>query len=385
MNFMDNYDNILNSALDTEKNAECCIDRRVDDWAHHSMISAEQGQELKSCIAKFYNKTKKIGDVIKKSRKMKTTLSAEKLTGWECGLCQMIDITNKDVCELLPFLLTAYIYNFPKNQFVSCYLEVLKKRKKKYDYTDDWFCGLDIPEFESDDEFQGIGKLLNLQMDDSKRDRNERENLIRRFRFPKTQRCGYKKIDPEHEKVVFSCNPGMTYIMPLTSNGKGGVKRQKYLEEYLEGSLPAPDPSNPGPYLFAAWNYYHIPGTEKYTLSFIINIFATWDSILFKHINHSDERQEKTFFACEPDFLKCWILLCDALNLDTEIEEIKNLCNKYSYSELQRNSREIITKKRINECYMPWLGIYPSRKESKESKEKKDKREPQSVEFGPDL
>ena len=34
---------------------------------------------------------------------------------------------------------------------------------------------------------------------------------------------------------------------------------------------------------------------------------------------------------------------------------------------------------------MPWLGIYPSRKESKESKEKKDKREPQSVEFGPDL
>ena len=85
------------------------------------------------------------------------------------------------------------------------------------------------------------------------------------------------------------------------------------------------------------------------------------------------------------DFLKCWILLCDALNLDTEIEEIKNLCNKYSYSELQRNSREIITKKRINECYMPWLGIYPSRKESKESKEKKDKREPQSVEFGPDL
>lgn len=68
MNFMDNYDNILNSALDTEKNAECCIDRRVDDWAHHSMISAEQGQELKSCIAKFYNKTKKIGDVIKNSR-----------------------------------------------------------------------------------------------------------------------------------------------------------------------------------------------------------------------------------------------------------------------------------------------------------------------------
>ena len=57
--FMDNYDNILNSALDTEKNAECCIDRRVDGWAHHSMISAEQGQELKSCIAKFYNKTKK--------------------------------------------------------------------------------------------------------------------------------------------------------------------------------------------------------------------------------------------------------------------------------------------------------------------------------------
>lgn len=44
------------------------------------------------------------------------------VNGFSCGLGRMLDTSQKDQAELMPYLLTAYMVNFPKNKFVKNYL-----------------------------------------------------------------------------------------------------------------------------------------------------------------------------------------------------------------------------------------------------------------------
>lgn len=53
-----------------------------------------------------------------------TDISIDKsIRNWQCGLCQMIDIQEDAVCEVLPVLLTAYVHNFLDNTLVHQFLE----------------------------------------------------------------------------------------------------------------------------------------------------------------------------------------------------------------------------------------------------------------------
>lgn len=306
---MVNYDKVKFYAFESMKKATNSLSYRTHEWATGNIISSDRGLELKKCISKFYTKIKK------------TTLANESLTGWECGLCQIIDITNEDVCKLLPFLLTAYIFNFPQNEFVTCYLKQLEKNHKKYKHTDDWFCGIEISMDANDNEFIGIGKLLNKQMHNDSRNKEALFRLIQRFQFPKTTHCFNKK-------GLF--NSQMFYIMPQSR----AKKQQKYLDSYFAEITYEKGKT------FAPFDY--VPKNTKYSYAFIINILFTWDYVFYNYINSQTKRQLGTSFACPPDFLLCWILFCESLNLDVEIEDTKTLFNEYSYYHIQTSCRKQI-------------------------------------------
>lgn len=340
---MNNYDKILNSVKIKQKNCDDSIQNKLSKWAASEDESLyhqnNYGKELQECISAFYKKFEE--DTILDELE-------ENFSGWECGLCQMIDITNKNVCELLPFLLTAYIYNFPKNQFVSSYLKSLKENNKKYSYTDDWFCGLEIPEAENDNEFVGIGKLLNQQMRKSERNKEQLSRLKDRFHFPQTVHSFYGRDESKLESSD-SVNSKRYYIMPEIE----AEKQQKYLERYYKKVKKIAKGQ-----LYAPMNRTF--RNTKYSLDFIIDIFATWDEVLSEHFSNQNKNVERTSFACAPDHLQSWILLCDELKLNFEIEEMKSLCNVCSDSELQEK-----IESRVNKYCMHWLRLSMDSKISK--------------------
>ena len=49
----------------------------------------------------------------------------DELKGWECGLYQVLDISRREICEMLPILLTAYMYNYVRKKvpFVQRFLQ----------------------------------------------------------------------------------------------------------------------------------------------------------------------------------------------------------------------------------------------------------------------
>ena len=75
------------------------------------------------------------------------------IRNWQCGLCQMIDIHEDAVCEVLPVLLTAYVYNFPDNTLVHQFLErnPLNRGRKE-----------DITEY-----IYGVSRYPNPNLDDA--------------------------------------------------------------------------------------------------------------------------------------------------------------------------------------------------------------------------
>lgn len=110
------------------------------------------------------------------------------LEGWECGLWQIVDLQVENICSLLPYLLTAYVYNFSdeNSMFVSTFLKRVKE--KNLDKDIDW-CTCREQDFQSDSFKEnyfsyGIGKLLTSTCDKSGPFRKELEKHANRFRFP---------------------------------------------------------------------------------------------------------------------------------------------------------------------------------------------------------
>lgn len=76
---------------------------RLADWNAHSKnwIPPDHGEAFETLYRKF--------------QLLQTRLPlcyCNELAGWECGLYQVLDIRNQEVCEMLPLLLTAYMYNY---------------------------------------------------------------------------------------------------------------------------------------------------------------------------------------------------------------------------------------------------------------------------------
>lgn len=76
--------------------------------------------------------------------------------GWHCGLGQMLDLDKEIVCKTLPYILTAYMYNYnlPKKDFVRRFAA-----KNEASIDEDVFFGIK-PHQISEEKMPGIEKLL---------------------------------------------------------------------------------------------------------------------------------------------------------------------------------------------------------------------------------
>lgn len=76
---------------------------RLTDWNAHSQnwIPPDRGDAFETLYQKF------------QLLQMRLPLCyCNELEGWECGLYQVLDIRNQEICEMLPLLLTAYMYSY---------------------------------------------------------------------------------------------------------------------------------------------------------------------------------------------------------------------------------------------------------------------------------
>lgn len=108
---------------------------------------------------------------------------------WECGLGQILDLHEKEICSLLPYLLTAYVYNFPhkNNKFVLDFLEIVKKNKidKEFDWSARREEDFQRDLIQKDEYYYAIGKLLTSSCDLFSPSSTERKRHAGRFLFPK--------------------------------------------------------------------------------------------------------------------------------------------------------------------------------------------------------
>lgn len=106
----------FHSACDMRKAAIAAITRRLGRWSRgrwldHTDLFAEILERFRREFIQDY------------------ALETNCLENWECGLGQIVDLQDDNICSLLPYLLTAYIYNFAdKNgSFVHNFLKMVKK------------------------------------------------------------------------------------------------------------------------------------------------------------------------------------------------------------------------------------------------------------------
>ena len=75
------------------------IRSRIVAWCEGERLNKENGQVLKTRIERF-------------SRDFGRMALGDDMKGWECGIAQILDTSNSKVCRYLPYILTAYMYNY---------------------------------------------------------------------------------------------------------------------------------------------------------------------------------------------------------------------------------------------------------------------------------
>lgn len=180
------YDIIKGYAIEKKKAALKAIEKSLIEWANGK-----------------WPKNPEISNILKYFRKayiQNDTREIKYLENWECGIPQIIDIRDESVCSLLPYLLTAYIYNFPHAKFVTGFLALLKQRG--LDREINWITCKEEDfgnKLASDESFSfGIGNLFSLTVEvpDNTPNRYKLPNILRtelsthanRFCFPDIHR-----------------------------------------------------------------------------------------------------------------------------------------------------------------------------------------------------
>lgn len=97
-------------------NAERTLLNRLTDWNVHAdeWLSADRYDAFAALYTEF------------QQLQLRSPLCFyDELEGWECGLYQVLDIRQSEVCEMLPLLLTAYMYNYVRKKvpFVQRFLK----------------------------------------------------------------------------------------------------------------------------------------------------------------------------------------------------------------------------------------------------------------------
>lgn len=282
-----------------------------DGWLHEDI--ARSTQDL---FRRFY--TKHI------SRRW---LSGLGFDGWECGLGQILDIRNPHIAALLPYLLTAHMYNFRASKHITGFINNSRPAAWKTTWKNNYFFGVcrDEAGDKKDDTnnkktpIYGIGKYLmeDIYITNTRYYRLQAA-LVQSFFFPetvlwetsgfvctkyvvpKTDVSRFKKAMKQHTMV--NCDDGTEYSQQYYAGSNSTVSREYQCDLYEM--------------LFIAW-YQTI--TEAY---------------------HS--KRKITLLGCEPSAKDCYCLLQCHLQqvpmesiLESDDEKISRFL---TYQPIEKNS-----------------------------------------------
>ena len=294
------YETLYELAVKECESAYSEICKRLFGWAGIDLQFTERGlspKRLERKESEWLSDTVAVQEIIRQFNK-DTGLEYQQslgVRGWECGISQMVDLTKSSVCKVLPFILSAYLYNFPFNKFVQCYLKQvgIGSAREKF------FSGIEKDESIENEESAGIGKLLRGEVANLARMRKNIFRLVDRFQFPEgiitCEMSGYMRN-------YFGERP--TYLLPSNLADKFKRNIHTSIMDTSEGSLERETPPS---------------GYERYEKWTIYGLFCD----LYVSISNCADKWPN-YFAGKPDPVMFWILITSILQDGREKEWIKS-------------------------------------------------------------
>ena len=250
----------------------------------------------------------------------------DELKGWECGLYQVLDISRREICEMLPILLTAYMYNYVRKKvpFVQRFLQTEVPSTWKSDCNflnpNPYFIGKYPDENSSESVDTGIGKLLFQQCDVSEA---ELEKYANTFTFPALQEVKLTMDFPDGTSYVTK-----EYLLPkegqsmfwrnVRKRNLCTISEEKVREERYSGKRFEFTPE--------------CLRTLGYRWMYITSIIMS-----------GDNQEFSTSFACEPNLYECYRLLMSVAATEEQVET--------GYDSMNGSEREIAIKKELQKLF----------------------------------
>lgn len=226
----------------------------------------------------------------------------------------MVDITNASVCKVLPYLITSYIYNFHRNEFVKGYCKEIggnivssdSLHEKEHIYYSGASCKHDF-----------IGAI------NEKDKKHPMQDLLR---GKKLEIQNPNNVDYERIPLLFDFGEDLVY--------------QRYGDEYILPEDKASDFADKVKEASSHWQSAdglprapQVAAVEEYVLYRADTIFEIFSCLY--HIIDYQATSENSHFMAAPDPLLCLILLANALQdeittqLARSVEEVldeTNIC-----------------------------------------------------------
>lgn len=262
----------FNKNLQLIEDAKSAIVSRLLNWGQNNTVNGELFTDENGWLPKevsqttrylverfyFYYGKKRIKDM--------------GLLGWECGLGQILDIRDQRIAAILPYLLTAYMYNFRSCKYLTGFLSE-KNFPPKWTMTleNDFFFGICMDkeyvkrvkdvEFEEVPAIWGIGKCFTGSLSDNVRKRQQMiDSIAQLFAFPETeiiylsdQFAPVAYVVPIKDVPVFEKKVKVKKRFVWDEGTPQIIERQVYIEP--NGRTPVEYKRDTYELIFAYWYY----------------------------------------------------------------------------------------------------------------------------------
>lgn len=251
----------------------------------------------------------------------------DELEGWECGLYQVLDIRQSEVCEMFPLLLTAYMYNYVRKKipFVQRFLKAeLPCTWKSSDFLspNPYFIGkcIDADKNSMQIAETGIGKLLTALGGATEL---ELRGYANSFSFPKVRRVQFTREVTNETSFVTS-----EYIIP--EKGQSLFYRNVHKENWCTDSGKK----------IKSKRY---DGEQfEFSPNDLLTLGYRWMYITSKLMSEGN-RLYSASFACEPDLYECYRLLLSIVDPEKQPAT--------GYDSMDTHEREAAIKKNLIELF----------------------------------
>lgn len=249
----------------------------------------------------------------------------DELSGWECGLYQVLDIRQQRICEMLPCLLTAYMYNYVRKRvpFVQRFLNTkIPCTWKSSDFLSP--SPYLIGKCPDNDSMRisdiGIGKLLSELGGATE---TELKRYANAFSFPKVQKAVLMTSLPDGTAIITS-----EYIIP--EKGKSLFYRDVHKKNWRTDSGEK------------AKKEWYAGKQFEFSPSCLLMLGYRWMYIVSTLMSRNNQ-QHSTSFACEPNLYECYLLLLSIVDPDKQVVT--------QYDSMNASEREDAIKKNLAELF----------------------------------